>query len=192
MRMPNGGARAREHPQLDADRARAAREVDVLYSVAYEELRGMAHAALRREARATLSTTTLVHEAWLKLHSVKAIAVESPLHFKRIAARAMRRVLVEAARRRNTAKRGEGLVLVTFDESLDHAAAASGALIALDAALHELALQFPRQAEMIEMRYFAGLTVPETAEAMEISEATVHRDWRAARAWLAAELGRAE
>lgn len=169
----------------------AHRDIDDLYSIAYEELRRMAHASLRREAQATLSTTTLVHEAWLKLHSAKSIVAESPLHFKRIAARAMRQVLVEAARRRNAVKRGEGIVLVTFDESLDHARAGSDALLALDTALNELSLQFPRQAEMIEMRYFAGLSVPETAESMGISEATVHRDWRAARAWLAAELDNA-
>jgi RNA polymerase sigma factor (TIGR02999 family) len=116
---------------------------------------------------------------------------ESPLHFKRIAARAMRQVLVEAARRRNAAKRGDGIALVTFDESLEQGAAGNDDLLALDAALDELARHYPRQAEMIETRYFAGLSVPETAESMGISEATVHRDWRAARAWLAVELGRA-
>ena len=96
------------------------RDLDMLYSLAYEELRRLARAALRREAHATLSPTTLVHEAWLKLRGSRALHAESPLHFKRIAARAMRQVLVDAARRRNAEKRGHGVALVTFDEALDH------------------------------------------------------------------------
>lgn len=169
----------------------ARRDLDALYSLAYEELRRLARAALRREAHATLSPTTLVHEAWLKLRGAKELHAESPLHFKRIAARAMRQVLMEAARRRHAAKRGDGIALVTFDESLDRPDAGGDDLLALDAALEALARQYPRQAEMIETRYFAGLSVPETATSMGISEATVQRDWRAARAWLAVELGRA-
>jgi len=169
----------------------ARRDLDALYSLAYEELRRLARAALRRELYATLSPTTLVHEAWLKLRGASGLQAESPLHFKRIAARAMRQVLVEAARRRHAAKRGDGVALVTFDESLRHPDAGSEHILALDEALGELARHYPRQAEMIETRYFAGLSVPETAESMGISEATVHRDWRAARAWLAVELGRA-
>lgn len=169
----------------------SSRDLDTLYSLAYEELRRLARAALRREVHATLSPTTLVHEAWLKLRGTAVLHVESPLHFKRIAARAMRQVLVDAARRRNAAKRGDGIAFVTFDESVVPADAGQDDILALDAALDDLARHHPRQAEMIEARYFAGLSVPETAEVMGLSEATIHRDWRAARAWLAVELGRA-
>lgn len=163
-------------------------ELDRLYSLAYEELRHLAGATLRRESFASISPTTLVHEAWLKLQASRHIQVESLLHFKRIAARAMRQVLVEAARRRNATKRGNGMMLVTFDEALGHRGSTDEDFLALDAALSNLARHYPRQAEMIETRYFAGLTVPETAQALGISEATVNRDWRAARAWLAVEL----
>jgi RNA polymerase sigma factor (TIGR02999 family) len=159
-----------------------------MYSLAYEELRRLAGATLRRESNASISPTTLVHEAWLKLQASRQIQVESLLHFKRIAARAMRQVLVEAARRRNATKRGNGMMLVTFDEALGQGASTDQQLLALDAALSDLARLYPRQAEMIETRYFAGLTVPETAEVLGISEATVNRDWRVARAWLAVEL----
>jgi len=159
-----------------------------MYSLAYEELRRLAGATLRRESNASISPTTLVHEAWLKLQASEQIQVESLLHFKRIAARAMRQVLVEAARRRNATKRGNGMMLVTFDEALGDGCSTDEQFLALDAALSDLARLYPRQAEMIETRYFAGLTVPETAEVLGISEATVNRDWRVARAWLAVEL----
>lgn len=165
-------------------------ELDALYTLAYEELRRLARAALRGEAHATLSPTTLVHEAWLKLQGSPSLHPESPLHFKRIAARAMRQVLVEAARRRHAAKRGDGVAIVTFDEALQTPDSNGEELLALDSALTGLARLYPRQAEMIETRYFAGLSVSETAELLGVSEATVHRDWRVARAWLAVELAR--
>lgn len=170
---------------------RTPRDLDALYTLAYDELRRLARSALRREVHATLSPTTLVHEAWLKLSRSGGLDAESPLHFKRIAARAMRQVLVEAARRRQAAKRGDGVALVTFDESLHTDETGGEDLLALDSALVRLGDLYPRQAEMIEVRYFAGLTVPEVAQTMGVSEATVHRDWRAARAWLAVELRRA-
>ena len=166
------------------------RELDALYSLAYEELRRLARATLRREMHSSISPTTLVHEAWLKLLASPAVRVESPMHFKRIAARAMRQVLVDAARRRNAEKRGHGVALVTFDEALDQPNAGAEALLALDSALTDLARIHPRQAQMIESRFFGGLDVPETAALLQVSEATVLRDWRAAKAWLARELGR--
>jgi RNA polymerase sigma-70 factor, ECF subfamily len=166
----------------------SSRELDSLYSLAYEELRRLARATLRREVNASISPTTLVHEAWLKLRASRELRVESPLHFKRIAARAMRQVLVDAARRRRAVKRGDPVALVTFDEMLDHRDAGAEALLALDSALTDLARLHPRQAEMIESRYFGGLSAPEVASLMGLSEATIHRDWRAARAWLAAEI----
>lgn len=166
-------------------------DIEHQYSLAYEELRRLAAAVLSGEAFATISPTTLVHEVWLKLKGSRPIQAESELHFKRIAARAMRQVLVDAARRRNSEKHGGGLILVSFDEEIDTPASTDEQLLALDGALTELSQRYPRQAEMIESRYFAGLSVAETAVLLGVSEATVNRDWRTARAWLAAELRRA-
>ena len=163
-------------------------DLDDFYNLAYQELRRLAAAVLRGDRASTLSPTTLVNEAWLKLAGSQRLTVNSRLHFKRIAARAMRQVLVEAARRRQAAKRGSGLALVTFDDNIDAAETTPGAVLALDSALDELARLHPRQAETVECRFFAGLNVPETAEVLGVSEATVQRDWRAARAWLAVEL----
>jgi RNA polymerase sigma factor (TIGR02999 family) len=164
-------------------------ELDYLFSVTYEELRRLASSVKRGDPNATLSPTTLVNEAWLKLANARGLPKTSPLHFKRIAARAMRQVLVEAARRRNAQKRGGGaLVTIAFDDSLGSAASWGTDLLALDAALDELATLEPRQAVLVESRFFGGLTVAETAKLLEVSEATILRDWRAARAWLAHEL----
>ncbi len=170
------------------------RELDYLFSITYEELRRLASTVKRTDPGATLSPTTLVNEAWLKLASSPHFTSTSQLHFKRIAARAMRQVLIEAARRRNSTKRGGGgwgLTLVTFDEATDSAATSGKELIALDAALEELARMNPRQAVMVESRFFGGLDVAETAALLDVSEATILRDWRAAKAWLAHELRRA-
>ncbi|HEV8040648.1 MAG TPA: ECF-type sigma factor [Bryobacteraceae bacterium] len=165
-------------------------ELDYLFSVTYEELRRLASTVRRRDPAATLSPTTLVNEAWLKLASSPRFASSSHLHFKRIAARAMRQVLVEAARRRHSHKRGGGwgLTMVTFDEETDTSAECGKELLALDSALEELARMNPRQAMMVESRFFGGLDVAETAALLDVSEATILRDWRAAKAWLAREL----
>jgi RNA polymerase sigma factor (TIGR02999 family) len=165
--------------------------LDHLFSVTYEELRRLASSVRRGDPSATISPTALVNEAWVKLSASARFAVMSPLHFKRIAARAMRQVLVEAARRRNAEKRGGDVVFVTFDESMDVAATSRDDLLALDAALDHLARLNPRQALMVESRFFGGLDVTETAELLEVSEATVLRDWRAAKSWLASEIRRA-
>jgi RNA polymerase sigma factor (TIGR02999 family) len=167
------------------------RRLDEMFSLAYEELRRLASAVRRGDPSATLSPTALVHEAWLKLENSPEVADTSPLHFKRIAARAMRQVLVDAARRRKAEKRGAGAALVTFDESLETAAASAEEVLALDDALDALERLSPRQAQMVESRFFGGLDVAETAALLGVSEATVLRDWRAARAWLARELRRA-
>jgi RNA polymerase sigma factor (TIGR02999 family) len=169
----------------DADR----RALDDLFSATYEELRRLAATVRRGGAGTTLSPTALVNEAWLKLAATPAVAKTSPLHFKRIAARAMRQVLVEAARRRHARKRGgPDAVFVSFDESLGAGATWSDDLLGLDAALEELSRLNPRQAVMVESRFFGGFDVAETAELLGISEATVLRDWRAAKAWLSHEL----
>jgi len=163
--------------------------LDQLFSVTYEELRRLAASVRRDDPSASLSPTALVNEAWLKLASSPPFVMTSRLHFKRIAARAMRQVLVEAARRRTARKRGQGLAPVTFDEALG-AAQTSGSeeMLALDAALEALSRVSPRQATMVESRFFGGLDVAETAELLGVSEATILRDWRAAKAWLAQEL----
>jgi RNA polymerase sigma factor (TIGR02999 family) len=160
------------------------RALDDVFSVTYAELRRLASAMQRNDANGALPPPTRVHEAWLKLASSPEFASTSPLHFKRIAARAMRQVLVEAARRRNAQKRGGRAVMVTFDDSLAEHAAGADELLALD----ELARMQPRQALMVEGRFFGGLDVSETAQLLQVSEATVLRDWRAAKAWLAHEL----
>lgn len=161
--------------------------LDALFSAAYEELRRLARAIRRDDPGATIDPTALVNEAWIKLAATPQLAAwaASRLHFRRIAGRAMRQVLVEAARRRHAHKRGgPGAVMVTLDDGLAAALAPNADVLALDTALDDLARFNPRQAALIESRFFAGLDVAETAEALGVSEATVQRDWRAARAWL--------
>jgi RNA polymerase sigma factor (TIGR02999 family) len=167
--------------------------LDHLFSATYEELRRLASSIQRRDASATLSPTALVNEAWIKLARSPDFASTSRLHFKRIAARAMRQVLVEAARRRHASKRGgDGeAVFVTFDEEVEDTRSWGEDVLALDRALTELARVEPRQAFMVESRFFGGLDVAETAEILNVSEATLLRDWRAAKAWLAGELRQA-
>jgi RNA polymerase sigma factor (TIGR02999 family) len=165
------------------------RALDKLFSLTYEELRRLASSVKRGDASATLNPTALVNEAWLKLSKSPAIANCSRLHFKRIAARAMRQVLVEAARRRSSQKRGGSEALtVAFDDSASATTSTGQDLLALNSALDELARMSPRQALMVEGRFFGGLEIGETAAMLDVSEATVLRDWRAAKAWLAHEL----
>lgn len=163
-------------------------ELDELFSVAYEELRGLAASVRRDDPSATLNPTALVNEAYLRLVRSRGLSVASELHFKRIAARAMRQILVEAARRRNAQKRGSGRQFVTINENLDAGVETSGELLALDAALQGLHDLEPRQAQVVELRFFGGLELTEAAAVLELSPATVSRDWRAARAWLAREI----
>jgi len=166
------------------------RELDDLFAATYEELRRLASAVKGRDPGATLNPTALVNEAWLKMAGSAALTATSELHFKRIAARAMRQVLIEAARRRNTQKRGSGseVVFVTLETFPSKTTFVIDELIALDGVLEELERMNPRQAMMVESRFFGGLEIPEIAQLLEVSEATVLRDWRAARAWLAHEL----
>jgi len=160
--------------------------LDQLFTVTYEELRRLAATVKRGDPNITLSPTALVNEAFLKLAKSCRVPLESPLHFKRIAARAMRQLLVEAARRRHAHKRGgEEAIFVTFDEALDNRGlAGEDDLLALDAALVELGNLEPRQAAIVESRFFGGLEVTEISQLMGVSEATILRDWRAAKAWL--------
>ncbi len=163
-------------------------ELDAVFTLAYEELRRLASVVRRNDPYATISPTTLVNEAWLRLAATPSVAHTSPLHFRRIAARAMRQVLVDIARRKHAGKRGgPDAIVITLDDG-SVAADARAELLALDHALDDLAQMNPRQAQMVECRFFGGLDVAETAQLLDISEATVLRDWRAARAWLATEL----
>jgi RNA polymerase sigma factor (TIGR02999 family) len=163
--------------------------LDYLFCITYEELRRLAATVRRNHSITTLNPTALVNEAWLKLSKSSKFGATSPLHFKRIAARAMRQVLVEAARRRSSAKRGGGAeITVTFDEAIQKKPSGGEEILALNTALDALARMNPRQAVMVESRFFGGLDVPETAQLLNVSEATVMRDWRAAKAWLAHEL----
>lgn len=169
---------------------------DEVYRTVYAELHALAHAVRSGRGSATLNTTALVHEAYLKLVPTPRGPVHDRSHFFGIAARAMRQVLVDAARRRSAARRGGGAVVVQLDESADIARQETDAtgiraeeIIALDDALEQLQEWNPRQASVVECRVFAGLSVPETARALGISEPTVKRDWQTARAWLAHALG---
>src|SRR5580693_6117134 len=187
MRLRNNRLANEIQPDAAGKSPQERRALDQLFSVTYEELRRLASSVRRSDPGATLSPTTMVNEAWVKLAKSPRFATTSQLHFKRIAARAMRQVLVEAARRRNASKRGggEGVVVITFDESQTPRASCGQDLLALDSALEELARIEPRQAMMVESRFFGGLDINEIASLLAVSEATILRDWRAAKAWLA-------
>ena len=170
--------------------ARGDRQVlDALFKHVYAELHGLARRVRSGGPGQTLCTTVLVHEAYLKLVPSAEIDWRGLAHFFGVAARAMRQILVDAARWRTRRKRGgeEGWA-VTFDEGAHASPVRAEELVALDEALERLAALDERQARVVEHRYFGGLTAPETAEVLGISEATVHREWRAARAWLRREL----
>lgn len=163
---------------------------DVLLEEVYAELRRLAARYVRREQAKSVQATELVHEAYLRMAGDKPVAFQDRGHFIAIAAIAMRRLLVERARRRHAAKRGGHQVQVTLDERLLVGGEGDAAvdLIALDRALSRLATLDTQQARIVELRYFAGLSVEDTAEALGISPATVKRDWALAKAWLLLEL----
>jgi RNA polymerase sigma factor (TIGR02999 family) len=167
--------------------------LDALLPAVYVELRRQARRALQREAAGhTLQPTALVHEAYLRLVDQRPARFESRSQFFGVAARCMRQVLVDAARTRQAAKRGGGAQAVTLSD-VDAAGAAAERdvdVIALDEALQRLAAIDPDQARLVELRYFAGLTLDETAAALGVSAATVSREWSVARRWLRRELER--
>lgn len=167
-----------------------ARALDQLLPVVYDECRRIAARQLRRErADHTLAPTALVHELYLRLVDQERASWESRSHFFGVAARLMRRVLVDHARARCAAKRGGSVIFVPLEDS----DGASGDpdladILAIDEALERLGEHFPDQVRIVELRYFAGLTVEETARAVGRSARTVKREWRLARAWLHREL----
>lgn len=164
------------------------RALDHLFGLAYEELRRLAGQVRAGSDGETLSPTALVHEAWMRLAGSPELGGLPLAHFRRVAARAMRQVLVDAARRRGAGKRGGGAAAVTLDDAAGSTDRPIHDLLALDAALDELARMSPRQASLVEARFFGGMEIREAAESLDISEATAHRDWRAARAWLSGRL----
>ena len=166
---------------------------DELYRRVYDELHRLARMVRSGRGAATLNTTALVHEAYLKLVPAPRGAVHDRAHFFAIAARAMRQVLVDAARRRSTARRAaDNAAADLIEGGADPGQSGSipvEDVLALDDALRQLQEWSPRQASVVECRVFAGLTVGETARALDVSEPTVKRDWQTARAWLAHVLG---
>lgn len=165
--------------------------VSELMPLVYEELRRLAASYVRRERPGqTLQATALVHEAYVRLINEKSRTFQNRTHFLAIAALSMRQILVQRARARRAAKRGGDPERITLDEQL-FAAPQGGPevdLVALDLALEKLAALDPRQAKVVELRYFGGLSVEEVAGVLDISPATVKRDWTLARAWLKREL----
>ncbi len=161
--------------------------LDHLFSVVYEDLRRIAASVRRSESHQTINTTALVHEAWLKLRNSPRLAETSLPHFKAIAARAMRQVLVEEARRRKALKRNAEMIPLPGNPALQNGLTWSNVLT-IDRLLQELATAAPRQAAIVERRFFGGETVPETALVLGVSESVVERDWRSARAWLASKI----
>jgi RNA polymerase sigma factor (TIGR02999 family) len=167
--------------------------VEALFTRVYAELKGLAHRVRSGRAGETLNTTALVHEAFIKLSASKPVPWHDEAHFFAVAARAMRQVLVDAARRRLTEKRGGGEpLLMSYDDAMHASPVRPVELIALDEALERLAAFDPRRARVVEHRIFAGLSTGDTAKVLGVSAVTVERDWRTARAWLSAELARGE
>jgi len=156
-----------------------------LTPVVENELHRMAHRCMARENPGhTLQTTALVNEVYLRLVDIHGVSWQDRAHFFAMSARLMRRVLTDFARSRHYQKRGAGAVQVCLDEGLLVTPQKDADIMALDAALTEFAVLYPRQSQVVELRFFGGLEVEEAAEALKISPVTVKRDWRFAKAWL--------
>ncbi len=180
---------ARVSALLDGARAGRAEALEALLPLVYDELRRVAAAYLRRERPGqTLQATGLVHEAYVRLMREQHVVWQNRAHFCAIAANSMRQILVERARARNAAKRGGAWARLTLDEGLAAAPEPEVDVEALDDALRRLAAIDADQARLVELRYFGGLTIEETAAVLDTSPATVKRSWMVARAWLKKEL----
>ncbi len=161
-----------------------------LLPLIYDELHALARRQRRRRGGSeTLNTTALVHEAYLKLVRSEDARWQDRSHFFRVAATAMRQILVDYALRRRAAKRGGGARSLSLDEAFFLPEEKAEEVIALDEALARLAAFDERQSHLVELRYFVGFTIPETAEALGVSASTVKREWTVARAWLHREIG---
>ena len=158
---------------------------DKLIPLVHKELRRMAHQYMRRErAGNTLQTSALINEAYIRLVDYNRTRWQDRAHFFAVAAQAMRRILVERARGRHRLKRGGAAQRVSLDEAAELADERAAAIIALNNALTDLCAIAPRKAQVVELRYFGGLNIDETAEVLGVSSPTVQREWRAAKAWL--------
>ena len=159
--------------------------LDKVMPVVYQELHRLAHHYMRRErAGHTLQTTALVNEAYLRLADYKKMRWQSRTHFFAVAAQVMRRILVEKARSKKFAKRGGGAQQISLDETAIVSAGRSAEVIAVDEALTDLESWDPRKGRIVELRFFGGLSIEETAEVLKVSPTTVQREWRSAKAWL--------
>jgi len=165
--------------------------LDALLPLVYQELRRLAHFQLRNERPDhTLQSAALVHEVYLRLIGLNPPQWESRTHFFAIAAQLMRQILVDYARRHVAAKRGGGACKLSLEEATVLSRQKDVDVLSLDDALNALAIIDPRQSRVVELRYFAGLSLEEISEALEIAPATVQRDWTTARAWLHREISR--
>jgi RNA polymerase sigma factor (TIGR02999 family) len=183
--MPSGDVTGLLHKWSEGDGA----AIDELTPLVYSELRRLAHRFLRHErADHTLRSTELVHEAYLRLIDQKQASWQDRAHFFAVSGQIMRRILVDYARLRHAEKRGGGAATLVLNEAIDLPERRNFELIALDDALDSLAKLDPQQSRVVELRFFAGLSIEETAEALRVSRATVNRDWVTARAWLMREL----
>jgi RNA polymerase sigma-70 factor, ECF subfamily len=163
--------------------------VDRLFTAVYQELRNLAAGFFRKEAKGiTLQPTALVHEAYLKLVDQSAVDWQGQTHFFALAAQAMRRILVDHARRRRAAKRGGQQTRLPLEDELVPADAPDSNVLAVDEALSKLAELDRRQAQLVELRFFGGLSVAEAAEVLGISKRSAEREWTVVRAWLRREL----
>lgn len=163
--------------------------VDALFSVVYDELRRIARAYLHGERAITLQPTVLVHEAYVRLVGQRDVTWQNRSHFFAVASQMMRRIVVDHARRRHAEKRGGAVVTISLDANVDAAASPEFDVLAVDEAINVLAGVAPRQAKIIELRFFGGLTIEDTAAALGVAPITVKREWRMARAWLLSCLG---
>lgn len=165
--------------------------LDALIPLVYEELRRLAHRALAKNSGDDgVQTTALVHEAYMRLVNVKQVEWQDRVHFFAVSANLMRNILVDFARNRLSQKRGGAAMHVELDEAFNFSPSKSEDLVALDEVLKELAKLSERQSRIVEMKFFGGLTEEEISEVLNISPATVRRDWKVARAWLYRELAR--
>jgi RNA polymerase sigma-70 factor, ECF subfamily len=165
--------------------------LDQLYPLVYEELRRLAHRYMSRERPGhTLQTTAVVHEAYLRLIDQKHVQWQNRAHFFAIAAQMMRRILITHAQSRAYAKRSGGAFKVSLDEAAILSQERTGELLALDEALKSLTVLDPRRSQVVELRFFGGLSNEEIAEVLKISPNTVTRDWNVAKAWLYRELSK--
>jgi RNA polymerase sigma factor (TIGR02999 family) len=162
--------------------------LEQLMPAVYAELRRLARGHLARERNQTLQPTALVHEAFIRLVNQRSVTWQNRAHFLAIAARLMRRIVMNRARRRSAAKRGGGTPDVSIEDTAILSDERAADLIALDDALITLAAMDPRQSQIVELRFFGGLSVEETGEILGISPGTVKREWRTAKAWLHSEV----